>query len=560
MNIYLKDYLSDSRDATSALQSALEACREGDTLFLGGGELHFYGEHAVREPYYVSNNDYSEKAIIFYLKNRRGLTIDGEEADLIFHGKVLPFVLDGSEGVVLRNFKVDYRHPFFMQAKITAAGEDFTDLYFDMDTFSCKVQDGQLCFYSEEDGWAFTEDRVLVTEFEGERPSPYLGPYFQAAPSAPQDFLAGMHRYLVPEQLDAHTIRLHGRIGYTHTVGNWWVCTIGGRHNPGIFLHGSKKVLLQNLRLYHTAAMGVIAQLSDDIELDRVCCVVRPGSGRVLSVSADATHFVNCGGKIVFRNCTFTSMLDDAGNFHGIYAIVREKKDEHTLLLRFGHPQQRGIPLYRAGEKLALVDNRTMCRYAILTVKESALLDGDTLSLTVEETLPAKLAEQHVVENFTHMPEVYLDGCTCGNNRPRGFLLTTCKKVVVENCAFYDMNSALECAGDANDWFESGPVTDVTIRHNRFVNAAYAGGNVITIAPVIKENIGQTYHRGIRIEENHFQLHEKRFLYARSVDGLIFRRNTYTQDDTLPAHGATGESGIHLEGCRNAVIEEPQTV
>jgi len=139
----------------------------------------------------------------------------------------------------------------------------------------------------------------------------------------------------------------------------------------------------------------------------------------------------------------------------------------------------------------------------------------------------AKLAEQHVVENFTHMPEVYLDGCTCGNNRPRGFLLTTCKKVVVENCTFYDMNSALECAGDANDWFESGPVTDVTIRHNRFVNAAYAGGNVITIAPVIKENIGQTYHRGIRIEENHFQLHEKRFLYARSVDGLIFCALSY---------------------------------
>ena len=176
----------------------------------------------------------------------------------------------------------------------------------------------------------------------------------------------------------------------------------------------------------------------------------RPGSGRVLSVSADATHFVNCSGKISFKDCSFTSMLDDAGNFHGIYTIVQEKEDEHTVLLRYGHPQQRGINLYRPGDKIRLVNNCTMLPYAELTVRQTQLLSGECLKLTVEETLPETMAKDHVIENHTRMPEVHLDGCVCGNNRPRGFLLTTCKKVLVENCTFFNMNCAIECAGDAN--------------------------------------------------------------------------------------------------------------
>ena len=488
MKVYLRDYMAycDGRDVVPAVQAALRDCHPGDTLYLGGGLLHLYPEHTVCRPYYVSNNDYSEKHIAFDLQNCRDLTIDGEGTELLFHGHITPFVLDGAENITIRNLHVDYRNPFYTQARITAAGEDFTELTFDGDTFACRLKDGKLCFYSPEDGWESMENRVLVTEFDDTgRPSPYLGPYFTVLGTIEQDFLAGMYRYFTAEQCAEHTIRLNGRIGYTHTVGNWWVCTFGGRHNPGIFITDSRNITLQDLELYHTAAMGVIGQCSENITLERVSCRVRPGSGRVLSVSADATHFVNCSGRITFRDCIFTSMLDDAGNFHGIYTIVKEKTDSHTLRLGYGHFQQRGINLYRPGDRIRLVNNLTMQPYGELTVRESVLLSGECLQLTVEEVLPDTLETGHVIENHTRMPEVYLDHCECGNNRPRGFLLTTCKKVLVENCVFYNMNSAIECAGDANSWYESGPVTDVTIRHNHFENSAYAGGTVISICPVV---------------------------------------------------------------------------
>ena len=563
MKISLRDYMSQciGKDAVPAIRAALADCRPGDTLSLDGLPLDLYPHHTVCRPYYVSNNDYSEKHIAFDLQGMRDLTIDGAGAELLFHGHVTPFVLDGAENITLRNFHVDYRNPFFTQARITAAGEDFTELTFDMDTFACKVKDGKLCFYSPEDGWENPENRVLVTEFDDNgRPSPYLGPYFTVLGTIEEDFLAGMNRYFEAEQVSEKTIRLNGRIGYTHTVGNWWVCTFGGRHNPGIFITDSKNIVLQDLELYHTAAMGVIGQCSENITLERVNCCTRPGSGRVLSVSADSTHFVNCSGRITLRNCKFTSMLDDAGNFHGIYPIVRQKVDAHTLLLGYGHPQQRGIRLFRAGDRIHLVDNLTMQPYAELTVRETSLLSGEVLRLTVEEMLPDTLQTDHVVENFTRMPEVHLDGCECGNNRPRGFLLTTCKKVLVENCLFYNMNCAIECAGDANSWFESGPVTDITIRNNRFEDSAYAGGTVISICPAVKQESGKPYHRNITVENNHFRLHEKRFLYARYTDGLVFRNNTYREDLTLSAQHAAGETGIVTEKCSNAVLEEPVEV
>ena len=101
MIIHLSDYqhLFQEDDATLAVQEALYVCRKhpGSILKLGGGQLHFHPRYAFQKEYYISNNDYSRKSIIFPLIGMQDLTIDGEGAELLFHGEVLPFVLDHSE-------------------------------------------------------------------------------------------------------------------------------------------------------------------------------------------------------------------------------------------------------------------------------------------------------------------------------------------------------------------------------------------------------------------------------------------------------------------------------
>ena len=69
MIIELKDflYLSENDDATLAVQEALHILKEnpGSTLKLGGGQYHFYKKYAFEKEYYISNNAYSKKSIIF---------------------------------------------------------------------------------------------------------------------------------------------------------------------------------------------------------------------------------------------------------------------------------------------------------------------------------------------------------------------------------------------------------------------------------------------------------------------------------------------------------------
>lgn len=68
------------------------------------------------------------------------------------------------------------------------------------------------------------------------------------------------------------------------------------RYNPAFFISNSENIGIRDVTLYHCGGMGVIAQSSEDIELLRLKVI--PAEGRMISITADATHFVNCKGYI----------------------------------------------------------------------------------------------------------------------------------------------------------------------------------------------------------------------------------------------------------------------
>ena len=565
MEFHLNDfaYLVDGDDWTLAVQEALHQCRlhPGSTLHLDGGRKHFRKKYAAEHEYYVSNNDCGHKYIVFPIIGFDGLTIDGDGADLLFHGTINPFVIDKSKDITLRNFSVDYEHPFYFQGKIVDADEHHCEIEYDTSVYEMTPGPECLTFGWKEDDWTYRVEMMLTTEFEAETrvPSAYQPVYFVCFLDCPEkDFLSGLNRYLKASLPAPGRLLLKGEFGFKHKVGNFFVCTWNWRYNPGIFTNLSQNILFQDLTLYHTAAMGIHGQLCTDITLERCKAVVRPGSGRCLTICADATHFLNCSGKIRYESCTFLNMLDDGGNIHGTYTRYVRTIDDHTILLDFGHHQQRGLNLYSPGDKVNIVDNRTMQPVAEMTVKSSELFTNNAVRLEFEENLPAMKAG-YVVENFTKMPELYINNCETGDNRPRGFLLSTRKHTEVTNCLFHNMVYALHLTGDTNTWFESGPSKDVVIRHNRFVNAAFAEGPAICIETSPHEG-SIPYHSNILIEDNYFEQQDKRFLYAYAAENIVMRNNTYHLNPALPAHGRIGEDGILLKECFNTQIEPPKEV
>ncbi len=563
MIINLKDflYLKEDNDFTLCVQEALHTLKKhpGATLKLGGGEYHFYEKYAFQKDYYISNNTYGKKNIIFPLIDMEDVTVDGEGADLMFHGDILPFVIDNSKNVTLKNFKIDYPNPFFFQGEITDAQEDFIEITFDPKGTSLKIEDNNMVFFSPEDGWEIKKDRALTTEFDIKTsgPSSHISPYILfLSDKSDGSFLERMYRYMKATQLAENKIRFDGHFKHTHNIGNMFVCTCApGRTSPGILINEAKDTLLKDVTLHSSIAMGIIGQLSENVTLENVKTVPRENSGRYLSVNADSTHFVNCTGAIRYENCIFTNMLDDAGNVHGNYLKIAKVIDKHTLLLTFGHEEQVGVSIFSKGDVVRLVDNKKMTEIACVTVKESTLLSTDYIRLEVEEDLP-ELNKGNTVENFTKMPELYINNCISGHNRPRGFLPSTWRKTVITNNTFYNMSQALHFTGDSNDWFESGHVEDVIIKNNNFKNSAYTGGCAIIIDPHVLE--GDTpYHKNIIIEDNVFEMHEERFLIAKHVENLVFKNNKFIKNELLPAHNKPNEKGIVIaDSCVNSIIED----
>ena len=103
--------------------------------------------------------------------------------------------------------------------------------------------------------------------------------------------------------------------------------------------------------------------------------------------------------------------------------------------------------------------------------------------------------------------------------------------------------TAILLCGDCNGWYETGACRDVQIRRNRFVNALtnlfQFTNAVISIYPEIPDLANQQYffHSGIVIEENEFETFDQPILYAKSVDGIVFRNNVIRQNYAfLPFH------------------------
>ncbi len=155
------------------------------------------------------------------------------------------------------------------------------------------------------------------------------------------------------------------------------------RLNPAFTLERCDGFTLKDVNIWHCGGMGVIAQRSKDLELNNVDVVPSPGKDRMISITADATHFVNCKGFIRMIGCTFKNQKDDATNIHGWYAVARKKISDNQLLLWSNY----GKDFAETGMVMELVSHNTMMTYDTLKVN-NVYKYNDFLSLSPLEKVP----------------------------------------------------------------------------------------------------------------------------------------------------------------------------
>ena len=559
---------NSSKNASPVLQKALAKIKaeykEGEKVILrfpeGRYEFHEKGA-AVRE-YYISNHDQTNpKKVGIALEDMKNLTLDGQGSEFVFHGRMLPVSLLRSENCLLKNFSIDFENPHIAQVKIVENDPQDGIVFEPAPWVDYRIAKDSI-FEAYGEGWTMRHSWGIA--FDGDTKHLVYNTSGIGCPTNGASEVAP-RRIHAPGWKDARLVP-----GTVVAMRGW------GRPTPGIFLSHDVNTTIENVKVHYAEGMGLLAQLCENITLEKFgVCLKGDADPRYFTTQADATHFSGCKGKIVSCNGLYEGMMDDAINVHGTYLKVVKRVDDRTLVGRYMHGQSWGFEWGCPGDEVQFIRSNTMelvgKQNKIISIRpyDKEQTEGAReFLITFQEPVDQVINEQSGfgIENLTWTPEVLFSGNVIRNNRARGSLFSTPRKTIVENNLFdHTSGAAILLCGDCNGWFETGACRHVIIRKNRFVNALtnlfQFTNAVISIYPEIPDLKGQQQYfhggpeGGFVIEDNEFETFDAPILYAKSVDGLVFRNNTIKLNtEYKPFH--PNRNRFWLERVTNVTIAE----
>jgi len=532
-------------DTVTAVRTAVDKLGpSGGVIRFAPGRYDFFPDRAPERLHFITNNDSGLKRCAFPLYGRRDIVVDGGGAEFVFHGRITPFIIDGCSSVTLKNLTIDWADDHCFQGIVSDSGPDFIDLALES-RYPYVLRDGYLVMKGE--GW---EEPVRgLLEMDPQTGAPAYGSGDHCG--------APWHSKFAFERLDGGLLRIRNDFPRPPKKGNVLVLTNHTRLNPAVFITGSSGVVMESVTIFQSPAMAVIAQRSADIRMTRCSVVARPGSGRLFSASADATHFCGCRGTITLEECRFEHQLDDATNVHGVYAKVVEATGPRSLLCMLVHPQQKGVPFAAAGDRVQVVAGRTLVPYVNGTVDSVAGINADCFELVLTEPVAGGIRAGDAVENRSWCPDVEIRGCAAAKNRARSFLIGTPGRVVIENNRFASGGAGVHIGAEARFWFESGAVGDVLIAGNTFEDCNYGFWSraAVEVSPAVDPEAmaGAYAERNIRINGNTFRTFDTPLLCGRSIDGVEFSSNDIAASGTWPPPDKKAPA-LALEHCRGVRI------
>ncbi|WAC12546.1 right-handed parallel beta-helix repeat-containing protein [Dyadobacter pollutisoli] len=535
-------------DATESVGKAITASKtqEKTVISFPKGRYDFWPDKAVETHYYISNSSSEEEFPVkkqrvgLFFKGLKNVTLEGNGSEFVFHGKMITWVIDSSENITIRNISVNYERPGMSEMTIkessptTVIATVHPDSKFD-------IINGRLEWYGEK--WVARNFHAVLV-----RPEKGMLLY-----STWEPFLKSKAEVIAPltVKFTGDFSKFKGEPGEVLTVRDRY------RDYVGAFINRSKNISLHNLHMNSMHGLGIVSQFSENLNYDSVFVEPAQNSGRVIASSADGMHFSGCRGQITISNCRFSGLHDDPINVHGTHLKVTEIVSPNSLKIKFMHHQTYGFEAFSAGDTVAYLHSASLQIFGQGIVKTARLISEREMLVEMQAALPKELKIGDALENTTWTPAVTIKNSRFERIISRGNLITTRRKVIIENNVYYRTGMhAILIENDASGWYESGIVTDLTVRNNQFIECGFnsAPNNyVININPEAHELVpGYYVHKNIRIENNVFKVYDDPVLSALSTDGLTFINNTIERTNFLPPGNA--REAIKLVACTGVTI------
>ncbi len=439
-----------------------------------------------------------------YLKNKKNITVDGNGASVIVHGKMTPFLFDNCENITVKNITVDYACPTMAEFKVISSDNGVCVIRINPECLF-RIEDNNLIWQGEngDDGVPYWEDsyignrrHIKVFDPDGEQC---------------RDFRRDNLEFEKIEQTDDFTLRVYlknkdadfaeGCIFQTRNIV---------RDQTGAYFNRCKNLYFENLRIKFMHGLGMVSQFCENVTYKN--CDFTPAEGRTIASTADFFQFSGCKGNLVIDSCKAWGAQDDYINVHGTHLrIFEQNNDEKSLTVRFMHDESWGFQAFEKGDRIEYIKWDTLIPYAGAIVTDYLRLNDTDIKIFVDNIPDGIMLEKDVVENATWTPNLHVVNCDFGPTSGRGVLCTTRGRVVIENNRFRNLwGPALLLEDDCNFWFESGYTKEVVFRNNYVSGCEYAemwnNAPVIRYTPkVMNENSLEYVHGKLVVTGNTFE-------------------------------------------------------
>jgi len=438
--VNVTDFGADPRGITDSTASVRTAIAQ---LGTSGGALVFpYGRYAL------SPSSSAEPLMVFNKCN--DIEINGDGSTLLFSGFAKPFAFTNCRNLHIHDLSVDYPRPPFSQGKVLAVGERWFDIKIDPEF---PIVGGELV-----EAFADYDPRTSLMVQDG------VDSYYNVTGTT----LVGPQTLRVALK-DIVPVREGSTMVLRHQV-----------YGSDVFaIFGGSGFRFEHIKLLTAPGMGILAYRCRNITVNELRVDTPANSTRLMSLTADATHFAECSGAVTLTNCRFRAMGDDAINSHSTYWEVTRRADSRSVEvlqagLEMGHRKSRPfassqLPFKK--DRILLLDGGDFHEIGELSI-EKAVLTEPCAQLTFTEPVPAEVTKGTLVCDLDNSPATSVRNCQFLGNRARAILAHRNTEIIgntIRDCSL----AGILLTSDP-DWMEGPPVKDVRIENNHFSNCYYS--------------------------------------------------------------------------------------
>jgi len=493
---------NDGKDDTPAILSALDNCKgkKNVTLKFEIGSYDIFGGQ---------KNEGGTLNPGIEVNGFEGLTIDGRGAELTGHDLSTMFSFSNCRNLTITNLTADWNPLPFTQGKVVHVDTGFVDLEV---VAPFTARSGR------------PTEALLGYDMENHRMARRFTDHYQLGYKKNSEVIRpGVMRLFIGRQ-----DRFAGKLP---SAGDYIIARHQVYNYQSFQFSECSEVHVENVNIYSNPGMGLIARDSRNIFISHLKVMIRPGSGRWMSCTADATNFEGCRGIIIMENCLFEGQGDDATNVRsGEYLLVDERLSDTKLKIKHGYKYTSGIPVSPGiGDILELSSGKLpLLPYATAAVRSVEVRERENaLIVEFSEKLPENTGKGDIVGNTSSCPVLRIRNCTAIRNRARGFVIKT-RDVIIEDCTLQDIcASGVALEADVNAWWEAIGSRNVIIKNNRFIRCKFEPEylNGVIESHTMSQTTPAGVHRNITIENNMFLGSDGNILKIGSADSVKIKNN-----------------------------------